>query len=259
MLVHCAAPPHTQRCGRRRGRTDGADSRRPPSEPDLDGLAGRQLEVARDAERNGLPGAVRRALDASQLRAVAAGQHRAPEALVPEVQAFGPRRSVVFAVQQDARSVRFDAGLRWQRRRRRPDPRHLRRAQHDLVDARSGERFEAVVNYVSPGIDAARGSVELRLDVAQPPALLKSDMTISMDLKGPLLKQALMLPADAVRQLQTEAPWVLVERDGVAAKVAVKTGLQTQGRVEIVDGLKAGDRVILNREVEAGSRVRDRR
>ena len=127
------------------------------------------------------------------------------------------------------------------------------------ADAFPGERFEAVVNYISPGIDAARGSVELRLDVAKPPALLKSDMTISMDLQGPLLKGALMLPADAVRQLQTEAPWVLVERDGVAAKVAVKVGLQTQGRVEIIDGLKAGDRVILNREVEDSSRVRDRR
>jgi HlyD family secretion protein len=127
------------------------------------------------------------------------------------------------------------------------------------ADAFPGERFEAVVNYISPGIDAARGSVELRLDVAKPPALLKSDMTISMDLQGPLLKGALMLPADAVRQLQTEAPWVLVELDGVAVKVAVKVGLQTQGRVEVADGLKAGERVILNREVEAGSRVRDRR
>lgn len=127
------------------------------------------------------------------------------------------------------------------------------------ADAFPGERFEAVVNYISPGIDAARGSVELRLDVAKPPALLKSDMTISMDLQGPLLKGALMLPADAVRQLQTEAPWVLVERDGVAVKMAAKVGLQTQGRVEVADGLKAGERVILNREVEAGSRVRDRR
>lgn len=126
------------------------------------------------------------------------------------------------------------------------------------ADAFPNERFEAVVNYISPGIDASRGSVELRLDVAQPPALLKSDMTISMDLQGPLLKQALMLPADAVRQLQTDAPWVLVERDGAAVRVPVHVGLLTQGRVVITDGLKAGDHVILNREVEAGSRVSDR-
>jgi HlyD family secretion protein len=127
------------------------------------------------------------------------------------------------------------------------------------ADAFPGERFDAVVNYVSPGIDAARGSVELRLDVAKPPALLKSDMTISMDLKGPLLKQALMVPADAVRQLQTDAPWVLVVRDGIATKTSVRIGLQTQGRVVVAEGLKAGDQVVLNREVEAGSRVRDRR
>jgi len=127
------------------------------------------------------------------------------------------------------------------------------------ADAFPAERFEAVVNYISPGIDAARGSVELRLDVAKPPSLLKSDMTISMDLQGPLLKQALMLPSDAVRQLQTDAPWVLVDRDGLAVKVAVKIGLQTQGRVAVAEGLKPGDRVIVNREVEADSRVRDRR
>lgn len=127
------------------------------------------------------------------------------------------------------------------------------------ADAFPNERFEAVVNYVSPGIDAARGTVELRLDVPKPPPLLKSDMSIAIDLQGPLLKQAIMLPADSVRQLQTDAPWVLVERDGVAVRVAVRTGLQSQGRVAIIDGLKAGERVIINRDVEAGTRVRDQR
>ncbi len=127
------------------------------------------------------------------------------------------------------------------------------------ADAFPNERFEAVVNYVSPGIDAARGTVELRLDVPKPPALLKSDMTIAMDLQGPLLKQVIMLPADGVRQLQTDAPWVLVERDGVAVRLAVRTGLQAQGRVAIIEGLKAGERVIMNRDVDAGARVRDLR
>lgn len=126
------------------------------------------------------------------------------------------------------------------------------------ADAFPAERFEAVVNYVSPGIDAARGTVELRFDVARPPAFLKSDMTVSIELLGPLLKQAYMLPSDAVRQLQTDKPWVLVEREDVAVKVPVRAGLQTQGRVAIAEGLQAGDRVILNREVAAGARVRER-
>lgn len=126
------------------------------------------------------------------------------------------------------------------------------------ADAFPGDRFEAVVNYVSPGIDASRGTVELRFDVPHPPAFLKSDMTVSIDLQGPLLKQAMMLPTDAVRQLQTDKPWVLVVRSGVAERIAVRAGLQTQGRVAIVEGLQDGERVILNRDVEAGTRVQDR-
>lgn len=125
-------------------------------------------------------------------------------------------------------------------------------------DAFPNERFEAVVNYVSPGIDAARGTVELRLDVPQPPPTLKPDMTVTMDLRGPLLQQAILLPADAVRELQTEAPWVLVLRDGAAVKVPVRTGLQTQGRVVITGGLEAGAQVILTRDIGAGVRVRNR-
>lgn len=143
------------------------------------------------------------------------------------------------------------------------DEKNLPLIRHGAVataaaDAFPNERFEAVVNYVSPGVDPARGSVELRLDVPRPPALLKADMTIAMDLQGPLLKQALMLPADAVRQLQTDAPWVLVEREGKAVKTMIRTGLQTQGRVAVVEGLKAGDRVIMNRDVEVDARVRAR-
>ncbi|MDP2399005.1 MAG: efflux RND transporter periplasmic adaptor subunit [Burkholderiales bacterium] len=126
------------------------------------------------------------------------------------------------------------------------------------ADAFPDERFEAIVNYISPGIDAARGTVELRLDVPKPPALLKSDMTVAIDVPGPLLKNTIMLPADAIRQLQTDTPWVLVEREGTAVRVPVKTGLQTQGRVVITEGVQAGERVILSRDLEAGARVRGR-
>lgn len=126
------------------------------------------------------------------------------------------------------------------------------------ADAFPNERFEAVVNYVSPGIDASRGTVELRLDVPKPPAALKSDMTVAIDVPGPLLKQAILLPAEAIRQLQTGAPWVLVERDGIAVRVPVKTGLQIQGRVLVSEGIRAGERVILSRDLEAGTRVRAR-
>jgi len=133
------------------------------------------------------------------------------------------------------------------------------RAATAAADAFPTERFEAVIAYISPGVDASRGTVELRLDIPKPPPFLKSDMTVSIDLSGPVLKQALILPADAIRQLQSDAPFVLVERNGEAARVAVRTGAQTQGRVQILEGVAPGDRVILSRDIAAGARVRERR
>jgi len=126
------------------------------------------------------------------------------------------------------------------------------------ADAFPDRRFEALVSYVSSGVDAARGTVELRLDVAQPPDVLKSDMTVSIEVPGPLLKKALMVPADAVRQLQTSAPWVVVARDGEAVKVPVKLGVRTLGRAVVQEGLKEGDALILTRSVEPGARVKAR-
>lgn len=127
-----------------------------------------------------------------------------------------------------------------------------------IADAFPNERFEAKVAYISPGIDASRGSVELRLDVPQPPPALKADMTVSMDLPGPQLRQALLVPAEAVRQLQSDAPWLLVAREGRAERVAVRSSLQLQGRVVISGGLRGGEVVIVDRQVEPGARVRPR-
>lgn len=127
------------------------------------------------------------------------------------------------------------------------------------ADAFPNERFEALIAYISPGVDAARGTVELRLDIPKPPAFLKADMTVAIDIPGPLLKQALLVPADMVRQLQSDAPFVIVEREGVAARVPVRTGLHLQGRVQLTQGVAAGDRLILTRDIEPGVRVQVRK
>jgi len=126
------------------------------------------------------------------------------------------------------------------------------------ADAFPTERFDATIAYISPGIDAARGTVELRLDIPKPPAYLKSDMTVSVDITGPVLKQALLAPAEIVHQLQSDAPYVVVARDGVATRAAVRIGVQMQGKVQLVSGVEAGERLVLTREVEPGMRVRER-
>ena len=111
------------------------------------------------------------------------------------------------------------------------------------ADAYPGERFAAQLIYIAPAIDAQRGSVEIRLGVAQPPAYLRYEMTISIDIETGHRADALSIPCDSVRDVGS-APWVQAVRDGRTVRQPVKLGLRGAGRCEIVDGLSEGDAVL---------------
>lgn len=124
------------------------------------------------------------------------------------------------------------------------------------ADAYAGRHFAAEVSYIAPSVDAQRGSVEIRLRVHEPPAYLKHEMTVSIDVETGRRAEALIVPADCLRDADG-APWLLVVRDGVAERRPVRVGLRGAGRVEIVDGLNDGEAVLpAASPVAAGRRVR---
>ncbi|MFO1283511.1 MAG: efflux RND transporter periplasmic adaptor subunit [Burkholderiales bacterium] len=126
------------------------------------------------------------------------------------------------------------------------------------ADAYPERRFDAVLETLSPGIDLARGTVEAKFSVPSPPAFLRSDMTVSIDIAVADKERALVVPTAAVRDPSAPEPWVLVERDGVATRVGVRTGARAAATVEILGGLEAGARVIVDPSVAPGDRVRSR-
>lgn len=126
------------------------------------------------------------------------------------------------------------------------------------ADAYPDQRFEATVNHISPGIDAQRGSVEVKLAVSQPPAYLRQDMTVSVDIQTARRPNALLLPVDAVHDIDGGAPWVLSVEGGRARRRAVTVGLRGGGLVEVREGLRAGAQVVAATatEIRDGSRLR---
>jgi HlyD family secretion protein len=148
---------------------------------------------------------------------------------------------------------RIDAGV---------DERHLGLlapglAARAVADAFPAQPFEARLDWVSPSVDATRGTVEVRLAIPQPPAFLRPDMTVSVDMTVGRQPQALVLDASAVRDLDSATPWALVAQDGVARRVPLQLGLRGVGQVEIKQGLAEGDRVIpATEKAEPGDRVR---
>jgi len=126
-----------------------------------------------------------------------------------------------------------------------------------VADAFPAQRFAAQLSYVAPAVDPQRGAVDVRLAVPEPPAFLRPDMTVSIELLGGTRASALVLPAGAVRDADRAAPWVLKIAGGRARRVDVKLGLHGVGAVEITEGLREGDMVIPPTEkAVAGDRVR---
>jgi HlyD family secretion protein len=126
------------------------------------------------------------------------------------------------------------------------------------ADAYPEQRFAATVGYINPGVDAQRGSVEVKLDVATPPAYLRQDMTVSVDIEVAARKGAVLVPTDAVHEADTARPWVLKIADGRARRHDVRLGLRGTAVSEVLDGANAGELIVANAQLDLadGSRVR---
>lgn len=124
------------------------------------------------------------------------------------------------------------------------------------ADAFPDQRFDAVLDYLAPGVDAQRGTVEAKFAVPAPPAFLRADMTVSIDIGVAERRDALVVPAGALRDAGAASPWVLVVRDGRAEKRVVRLGARATDRIEVTAGLAAGERVIVTPGLADGARVR---
>ena len=126
------------------------------------------------------------------------------------------------------------------------------------ADAYPDQQFPAEVVYINPAIDAERGSVEVKLAVPDPPAYLRQDMTVSIDIEVARHAGTLIVAADAIHDPTSGSPWVMKRTDGKVQRQAVKVGARGSGEVEILSGLQAGDQVVAagNTDVAEGKRVR---
>lgn len=128
------------------------------------------------------------------------------------------------------------------------------------ADAFPSLSFPAEVAYINPAVDPSRGSVEVKLNVPGPPPHLRQDMTVSVDIEVARRAKGLVVALEAIHDCAGAETWVMKITDGRAKHQAVKLGLRVGGKVEILDGLKAGDQVFpsTGKGVADGTRLRPR-
>ena len=112
------------------------------------------------------------------------------------------------------------------------------------VPAFPGSTFSGKVILVSSVVDPDTRSVKVRTQVPNPDGRLKPDMFANVQIITDQHRAAISIPQSAV--LKDGDKTVVFVADGSGYKKRVVTpGIQGGDRIEIVDGLNAGDKVVV--------------
>lgn len=121
-----------------------------------------------------------------------------------------------------------------------------------LSDAWPGKTFTGKVTAIDTRLDARTRSATIRAVVANPDLMLRPGMLMKVDVdRGEAPSR--QVPEDALVQKGDKHFVFVVGEDSVARQVDVTVGRRRVGRVEVLSGLEAGQRVV----VEGLIRVRD--
>jgi membrane fusion protein (multidrug efflux system) len=118
----------------------------------------------------------------------------------------------------------------------------------------SRKTFAATVYAIEPAIDLSSRTITVRARAANPDNLLKAGAFAKINLKLDQIPKTIMVPTQCVIP-DLKDNKVFVYHDSVARSLPVKTGLRTDTRIEITDGLKAGDSLIVSGLIQIRDKV----
>lgn len=119
-----------------------------------------------------------------------------------------------------------------------------------------GRAFEGQVSTVDARVDPTTRAITVRGDFANDDRVLRPGMLVQITLERPQ-RQALLIPEIAVVQVGNDSFVYRVKPDGTVERADVKIGTRREGLAEIVEGLKAGERVVVDGtgKLRVGSKV----
>lgn len=138
------------------------------------------------------------------------------------------------------------------------DVRYLRVGQQAMVtvDAFPGRRLTGTIDFVPYKADPATKTFQVRVLIDNPRRKIRPGMITRVAFLRRIIPDALVIPLFALVDKGGERI-VFVEKDGIAYARTVSIGVIEGDRIQITQGLEAGDQVIVSgqTEVEEGMQV----
>ena len=122
------------------------------------------------------------------------------------------------------------------------------------LDSYPDKKFDAALVKVYPAADRQKGTVKIEVQIARPDLqIIKPEMSVKvsfLEIRSPgKLEPVITVPKSAVRHDEGEA-YVWAVREGIVRRVSVVCGLTTETGIEVRQGLKDGDSVVITPDVK---------
>jgi membrane fusion protein (multidrug efflux system) len=116
-----------------------------------------------------------------------------------------------------------------------------------IADALPGKNFRATLEAINPRVDANGRSLEVRARLDNTSGVRRPGLFVRVRVILGERDNALLVPEEAIVPSGEEFfVFRVIERDGqtVAQRVRVRPGVRREAKVEIVEGLASGDRIV---------------
>jgi RND family efflux transporter MFP subunit len=117
--------------------------------------------------------------------------------------------------------------------------------------------IEGEVSSISPAADPESRTFKVEVKIDNPGQKIKAGMFASVQLTKGKAGDAVIVPIASVVDLNTDSPYVFVVEDKRAVKKEIEIGIITDTQVEVLEGLTAGENVIIKGQnrIEANAEV----
>lgn len=122
-----------------------------------------------------------------------------------------------------------------------------------------GEKFTGSVSYIFPYAEAKTRTTKVRMVFENDARLLRPDMFAEVSIKAAVQNNAILIPTEAVIRSGSKAQVFIVRGQGKFEPRVVELGVESDGKVIILNGIKAGDEVVTSAQflVDSESKLQE--